>query len=175
MSPLYNYLGYYSCTFVLTKYISMLRFIILAVICGGLALHSCAQSPHGGAFTVLENTWSGEYGKGTFTETWEVIDQWTLEGWGYYIVESDTVMREYLQIRKTGDHWGYLASINGSPPVLFNLKKVDGQSWVFANPEHDFPQEIHYIINSDGTLEVKASGIMNGTNTVDRYLLKPLN
>ena len=148
---------------------------MLVIACCGFALHSCAQNTPSDSFELLENTWSGEYGKGTFTETWKIIDKWTLEGWGYYVVESDTVMREYLQIRKTGDHWGYLASINGSPPVLFNLKKVEGQSWIFANPEHDFPQEIQYVINSNGTLEVHTRGLINGNKTVDRYLLKPLN
>ena len=152
----------------------MKKALILGFITFGSLIPSMAQSPSLQEFSALEKTWSGEYGKGIFTETWTVLDQHTLEGWGYYIVNSDTVMREYLQIRKTGNHWGYLASINGSAPTLFNLSVSGTNNWTFTNPEHDFPQKVHYQINGQGMLVVEVSGVLNGKETLDRYALNPI-
>ncbi len=141
-----------------------------------LLLTSCwAQKSQDNEFSILANTWQGAYGNGTFTETWKVIDEHTLEGWGYYVVKSDTVLREYLQIRRTGSHWGYLASINGSAPTLFNLRESKENSWTFSNPEHDFPQVVHYELTPEGLLHVTVSGYMNGKESKDQYRLKPLS
>ena len=149
---------------------------LLSTLCLCLLLASCwAQEPKTNEFVALQNTWHGAYGNGTFTETWKVIDENTLEGWAYYVVKADTVLNEYLQIRKTGAHWGYLASINGSPPTLFNLKESHSNNWTFTNSEHDFPQVVYYEISPEGQLRVTVSGVMNGKETKDHYRLDPIS
>ena len=152
----------------------MKKTLALALLTFGWLAPSLAQNQPLHEFAALENTWSGDYGKGIFTETWQVLDAHTIEGWGYYIINSDTVMREYLQIRKTGSHWGYLASINGGAPTLFNLSESGANSWTFTNLEHDFPQQVRYHLNAQGELMVEVSGVINGKETIDRYALNPI-
>lgn len=122
-------------------------------------------------FGGLLKSWQGPYGEGIFMESWRSLNPQQLEGRACYLLNGDTVVWEYLQIRTMGKHIGYLASVNGNPPVLFNLREQYQDGWKFENSEHDFPQSITYTLQSDGSLLVEVSGVQNGKERQDQYRL----
>ena len=147
------------------------RLLILLMLCApGLQAQTLQEE-----FALLLQNWNGEYGPGVHWETWTALHDDALEGVAYYLVGEDTVVHEYLQIRKIGSHLGYFASVNGAPPVLFNLTSNTPGNWIFENPEHDFPQKIHYSIVSEGQLKVVVSGMDKEKSRQDIYWLQAID
>src|SRR6476661_3877720 len=56
---------------------------------------------------------------------------------------------EFLRINDTMDGPVYYAQPGGKPATPFKLIKLEGQSVVFENAEHDFPQRIMYRREGD--------------------------
>lgn len=95
-------------------------------------------------FDWLTGSWRGTDGGNTIVESWARVDASTLEGMGYFIVGKDTVVTELMRIQQFGDHWAFVAVINGGHPVLFTLIESGDGRLVFENTEHDFPQRVAY-------------------------------
>ncbi len=125
-------------------------------------------------FSLLMQKWQGAYDEGIFVESWKALDADLLEGTACYVIEGDTMSCEYLQIRTMGGYIGYLASVNNNPPVLFNLKTKGPTYWEFENKEHDFPQNIRYSLQSDGSLKIVVYGLQKGVVQKDQYVLHPV-
>ncbi len=125
-------------------------------------------------FSILLQNWQGAYHEGVFVESWKALNTDLLEGMGCYVIKGDTVSCEYLQIRPMGSYMGYLASVNNNPPVLFNLKAKGQNYWEFENKEHDFPQNIRYSLQSDGSLKIEVFGLQKGILQKDQYVLYPV-
>jgi len=53
---------------------------------------------------------------------------------------------EFLRIVETADGLVYLAQPGGKPPTPFKLSELAKDRVVFANPEHDFPKRILYML-----------------------------
>lgn len=96
-------------------------------------------------FTWLIGTW--KHTEHNAWETWELAeDQISLLGAGYRVIaEGDTVMTERLQIiLEDGDYY-YVADVGHNPaPVYFRIVEITEFGFKSENPEHDFPQFIHY-------------------------------
>jgi hypothetical protein len=138
---------------------------------GALFLHhnATAQTPN---FAPLLGKWEGKLGEGVLTEVWQQRNETHLTGKGYYVVGEDTIINELLVIQQIGSHWVFIASINGAPPVLFGLKENEKHKWVFENSEHDFPQQVVYSIQKDGSLLAWIEGLQDGKMVKEDYLLQ---
>ncbi len=84
--------------------------------------------------------------QGNSMEVWARVDDNSLSGFSATASESRIGFYEVLQLRKNGHgKWVYTASPGGAPAVAFTeLSQTDGEAILFANPAHDFPQEISY-------------------------------
>jgi hypothetical protein len=69
---------------------------------------------------------------------------------------------EYLRIEERADGLVYVASPMGRGTTAFPLADVGDRFVVFANPEHDFPQEIRYELTAAGALHARVSGTIEG-------------
>lgn len=115
-------------------------------------------------------SWVADYEGGKFYEHWEKKSSELYEAKGYLVIQGDTVFRELLRVEKIGNHWAYIAAINGGKPTLFPLKSVEDGKWTFENKEHDFPQRIIYHLQKDGTLYAVVEGKMKGEDVKEEYL-----
>jgi len=79
---------------------------------------------------------------------------------------------EFLRIEETPRGVVYLASPQGRPATAFALVESAGESAVFANPEHDFPQRILYWRDGDG-LCAAVEGAMDGETVREEWCWKP--
>lgn len=119
----------------------------------------------------LEGKWEGTLEGGQFTETWKRSGNY-IEGKGILVRKGEVKQHEKLKIDNIHGHWVYLASVGGARPVLFTLaKSTNNNQWLFENKEHDFPQQIDYLMKDENTLYVKVSGLIKGKlQQYDYYL-----
>lgn len=77
--------------------------------------------------------------------------------------EGRTVGFEYLRIAETDGHsLALFASPSGQSPVRFDLVSQTSAAIVFENPEHDFPQRIHYRLTDEESLLGRIEGKSDG-------------
>ena len=101
------------------------------------------------------------------TEGRTVDEQWTSPGGGAMLgisrtVKGDRLLEyEFVVLREQGDGLVYVAQPSGQPGGEFPSKSVDGESVVFENPQHDFPQRIGYRRRGE-RLEAWIEGVRGG-------------
>lgn len=114
--------------------------------------------------------------KRVFHEHWARTDDAFYAGLGFVMLGKDTAFIEHLSIHGNDDGIYYTARIpsqNGGTSVDFELTSAVGDSMVFENKEHDFPQRIAYAWQSDGTWKVNVSGPdVSGTRTDSYHFLR---
>lgn len=67
---------------------------------------------------------------------------------------TDTLFAEKVEI-KYGKLKQYIPQVNnqnGGEPVVFTITQSDDSSFTAENPEHDFPQLIHYQLRKDSLI-----------------------
>jgi hypothetical protein len=70
-----------------------------------------------------------------------------------------TIAYEFVHVGPDADgRLAYTARPSGQAGASFRLVRVDGNSVVFENPHHDFPQRIGYTLNADGSLTAFIEG-----------------
>ncbi len=92
-------------------------------------------------------------------EVWEKSGN-GLEGYGYTLSDSIKKISEYLRMYKYKGDLMYEATVpdqNNGKPVSFKLTSSDFSTFIFENPNHDFPTTIKYSRYAD-TLWVEVSG-----------------
>lgn len=99
-------------------------------------------------FSWLAGHWRSESDGRVSEEVWMMPEGGLMTGMGRTIRDGRAVSFEFLYIA-TGEDPAYYAQPGGQPPVRFGLVSKDGESAVFENPEHDFPQRIEYARDGD--------------------------
>lgn len=92
-------------------------------------------------------------------EHWDKLNENTLKGFSYNFKDGQMLISEYLDIRKVGKKVLYSATVlkqNSGKPVDFTLTKVDS-TYIFENPNHDFPKKIVYKQLTDNEVYVQVS------------------
>lgn len=92
----------------------------------------------------LQGTWKMENKE--IYEHWDILNEHSMKGFSYKIKDGKMVISEYLDITLKGDEIIYTASVlnqNEGKGINFKLIKSD-TSFIFENPEHDFPKKIVY-------------------------------
>lgn len=104
-------------------------------------------------------------GSWTLTKGDRVIEeQWMRPSGGIMLGMSRTVWRgkateyEFVRIEQRGSDLLYIAQPFGRPPTEFKLIKGSVGEVVFENLQHDFPQQITYIRNPDGSVTARIAG-----------------
>jgi hypothetical protein len=104
---------------------------------------------------ALEGTWKMKTKKGTICEEWKKINKNYLQNRGYMIIGSDTIITERVALQKSKDDIFYTSIVedqNNKKPVVFTLTKTEKNTFVFENPQHDFPKRIVYKIVTKDSL-----------------------
>jgi uncharacterized protein YciI len=79
-------------------------------------------------------------------EHWDKLNENTLKGFSYKLKDGQMIISEYLDITKVNKEVIYTATViqqNQGKGVSFKLIKADS-TFVFENPDHDFPKKIVY-------------------------------
>lgn len=78
-------------------------------------------------------------------EVWVVESDRSLAGFGIAIKDNEVHFYEVLSIEQSEDgSWVYTAHPSGQPSASFFAVEITENSAVFANPDHDYPQEVRY-------------------------------
>ena len=96
-------------------------------------------------------------------EVWVVESERSLAGFGVVITDSKIGFYEVLSIKQSEDgSWTYTAHPSGQASASFVAVEIDDTSVVFANPEHDYPQEIRY--KREGSRLYATISLIGGVN-----------
>jgi hypothetical protein len=123
-----------------------------------VALAGVAAAANLGDLEWLAGSWILTKGDRTIEE------QWMRPAGGMMIGMSRTLNSgkangfEFLRIEQRGDDLFYIAQPQGRPATEFKLVKSSANEVVFENLQHDFPQQITYKHNDDGSLTASISG-----------------
>lgn len=115
-------------------------------------------------FGQFHGTWketSGAY------ESWQKASTHLLQGRGYILKGRDTLLLEALSITQQQGIWVYTATVpdqNDGRGIPFELVQWNDNSFLFSNPEHDFPQQLHYRFLSNDSLTVIVKGLDKNGN-----------
>ena len=173
----------------MTKNNSFLKYTVLSV---ALLLGACAGSEQQGSpaeetasapentkaslrdFSWLAGSWQHNMGEGIAFEEWHIAAEGMLQGRGGFIKGTDTMISETLSIEQSGDDILYIpivAEQNDGKPVPFRLTSYTSDTFVFENPQHDFPTKITYVRKSAEMLVATISGVVNGEEQKEVYEL----
>ena len=103
----------------------------------------------------LSGTWKMEAHGKLIEEHWTTPAGGSMLGVSRTIKSGKMVEFEFLRIEQRDDGLFYIAQPQGMPPTEFRLISSNSSEWVFANPQHDFPQRIRYRRNPDGSLTAR--------------------
>lgn len=113
----------------------------------------------------LPGVWTTQADKSTYRfEVWEYYDDSTFRGMGGKVKESDTVFKEKLWLQLRQGRLYYMANAegqNGNRYITFPCIETRG-SYVFSNPQHDFPKNIVYHFVNPTEMYVEINADMNG-------------
>ncbi|MEO6730373.1 MAG: DUF6265 family protein [Ferruginibacter sp.] len=130
-----------------------LEAIIVMIICGGFVNYQKNSDPVFNQLYALEGKWIMKTKKGFIGEEWKKINKDYLQNSGYMIRGNDTIITERVALRNKEEGIFYISTAEGQnsqQPVEFKLTSADNNSFVFENPQHDFPKRITYsFINKD--------------------------
>ena len=148
--------------------------VLLLFFC---ACNSATQKPEAAAVEKqlaqlqwANATWGSADSSSASTEMWHKKTDSTFTGHSFVIAGTDTVFEEFISLEERNGKVNYIVSVknqNGEAPVSFTLTKADKNTFVFENPEHDFPQRISYTLVNPDSLYAEISGTEKGkTKTI---------
>ena len=124
-------------------------------------------------FNWLIGQWEGIQGAGIYHEEWKNVSESELKGKAYMIKKGEIVNVEILNIHLNETGIFYTADVSHNPsPVSFKLTNLSDNSFVFENPEHDFPQKISYENKDNQFLFATVEAVKNGKIKKIEYNLK---
>jgi len=132
-----------------------MKFAIIAAMLLLIAPGLAAQDFPG----QLQGTWQME--KREIFEHWDSLAPGKMMGFSYKMVNGQMKISEYLSLESRSDGVVYTATVigqNHGQGIEFRLRSPDAATWIFENPEHDFPQQITYQMIEPGTLMVTIAG-----------------
>jgi hypothetical protein len=113
------------------------------------------------SFDWLIGKWKLQSDKSESYEEWR-MDGKRLSGESYSIQNGIKEINEKLFLEKFDKQWAYIAIPGGQAITLFALSKTEDSTFVFENPEHDFPQRIIYAYDGKNTINASIEGEKNG-------------
>jgi hypothetical protein len=100
---------------------------------------------------------------GSAQEVWVAESGKSLLGFGVGITDGKVGFYEVLSIKRGDDgSWILTAHPSGQATASFHAVQISENSIVFANPEHDYPQEIGY--RREGNRLTATVSLLDGAN-----------
>lgn len=133
-----------------------------------LILLSCRQESETSIATLqwLPGVWKMPTPDGVLIERWWQVNADTLRGQGYVLQGRDSLLIENFEIYPNEEaNLVYAATVkaqNGGKTILYIAAGQKGDSIVFENPAHDFPQKIIYRRLSDSSFTAAIAGMQQG-------------
>ncbi|MXN90249.1 hypothetical protein GR160_03335 [Flavobacterium sp. Sd200] len=123
----------------------------------------------------LIGNWGNASSEGVLTEFWKKTNDSVYHGESYFVVKSDTVFSENIELEETNGKLAYVVTVpgqNNEKPVRFEMTSIAGDSIIFENPQHDYPNKISYKKITNDSLVAKIAGIQNGKPTSETFTMK---
>ncbi len=142
------------------KYSFLLLFIFIKI--SAQAQYSMAQFKQ---LYGLLGSWERDKNSGQSHEVWAKISDTKLKGISYKISANDTLKLEevILELKKGQIHFTvHTEGQNQGKPVLFKLKNIKANTFIFENLQHDFPQRIQYTMPTADKLLASIEGKTQG-------------
>ncbi|MCF0052389.1 DUF6265 family protein [Dyadobacter sp. LJ53] len=111
--------------------------------------------------SAIVGSWKMQRAAGHMYETWRRVSPNAFAGVSYKIQNGDTVKLETVRLYLSNRRIIYAPVAfgqNDEKEVLFNLKSIQGEKFIFENPKHDFPQRIGYAFHSADSLHAYIEG-----------------
>ena len=113
----------------------------------------------------MVGTWERKDGNKTTIEQWLPHAGTTMIGVSHTYSDTRTHFFEFIRIATHGGRIAYIVQPGGDPPTLFRAVEVTEGDVVFENPDHDYPQRIHYSKTDDGM--IATISLMDGSKTTE--------
>jgi len=125
----------------------------------------------------LEGKWIMKTKRGTIIgEEWIKVDDSYLQNKGFFIKGADTIITERVSLKETKEGIFYTSTVedqNNKQPIPFKLTSSVDHTFIFENPEHDFPKRIIYqLISSDSLHAYIDAGADKGGKRQNFYFQK---
>lgn len=111
--------------------------------CGNTAIKHSALND----LSWLQGTWSYTDSDMVSYEVWTKQNDSVYAGRSFSLKGADTVFQESVTLIEKHDTTWYIPTVhdqNGGQPVSFRLVSATGNTFIFENKEHDFPQRVGY-------------------------------
>lgn len=120
----------------------------------------------------LKGTWKTMVNGKTIFETWNLQSEIEMSGMSYKLNNSDTVIFERTRIVRHNKQISYIAKVanqNQGKEVVFKLVSSFNKTFIFENPEHDFPQRVAYQFTSSDSVHAWIDGKYEGKENREDY------
>jgi hypothetical protein len=110
---------------------------------------------------IIMGTWINKRANGDIYEHWDRNSESELSGISYKLTSSDTVFLEKVRLYYQGKEIIYAPVAygqNNEKQVLFKLKSIEENRFVFENLLHDFPKRIVYDFRTADSLYAYIEG-----------------
>ncbi|SDD89011.1 hypothetical protein SAMN04487996_102439 [Dyadobacter soli] len=111
----------------------------------------------------IVGTWLNKRTRGDIYETWVRKGEREFTGMSYTVANGDTTPLERVRLYIQAQEIVYApvaAGQNDEKEVLFKLKTIEGNRFVFENLQHDFSKRIVYDFRSSDSLYAHIEGEM---------------
>jgi hypothetical protein len=123
-------------------------------------------------FELTGGTWIMSVPEGFICEQWREVDDHHLKGRSFKIIGTDTTVLETMTLVEKDNHISYdpvVANNGNDKNVNFPLASSQNNTFIFSNPQHDFPQRIIYQFVSKDSLHAWIDGKYNGKEIKKDY------
>ena len=96
---------------------------------------------------ILPGAWVMNTPRGQILEKWESTSQDVLTGRSYRIRNQDTTLMETVRLIRENQEVFYIPTVEGQnegKPVRFRMTSSHNNTFVFENPDHDYPKRVVY-------------------------------
>ncbi len=159
------------------------RITILAIILFGMISCKKSETDEAGAtptkaYGELEKAgwligkWENNTPQGNLSETWSRKNDSVFTATTYFIMNNDTMFSESIELIENDGKLIYNAKVsdqNNGEPVPFTATQTTDKLIEFANPNHDYPNNIAYKRISADSVVAIISGIENGKQKHEEF------
>lgn len=113
----------------------------------------------------LIGSWCRKSANGVLTESWQLLNDTTYTGRSFFVSNGDTVSSESIRMECRNGKWYYIPTVSGQnegKAIVFTQTEQTDSTFIFENPQHDFPQVISYRFQKPDSLIAEISAMVNG-------------
>lgn len=125
---------------------------------------------------VLEGTWMMQTDKVTIAEQWQQQNKNNYAGKSWTIKGKDSNLTETLLLTYDNGVIKYTSTVageNNGKAISFVLTSAENNTYVFENPQHDFPKRIIYTFISNKELTASIDDGTPNNKIIFNYWRKP--